>query len=61
MSPKVTDRPFYNCLPSDLAFECAPVPHLVVHRAIMWQVVSETPTRPTLEVFKITEEKVLPL
>ena len=61
VSPKVTDRPFYSCLPSDLAFERAPVPHLVVYRAITWQVVSLRLTGTTLRVFKTTEEKVLPL
>ena len=39
---------------------CALVAHLVVHRVVTWEVIRLLPG-PTLRVFKITEEKVLPL
>ena len=34
---------------------------VVEHRAVTREVLSSTPTGPTLRLFKITEEKVLPL
>ena len=46
---------------SVLVKNCALVTQLVEHQAVMQEVVSSTPARPTLRVIKITEEKVLPL
>ena len=39
----------------------APVAQLVEHRTVTREVVSSTPAGPTLRVYKITEEEVLPL